>query len=155
VGRVRSTDEIIVDDRIEVLYPQVCLNLSKRKFLAQQAEKLIYCSLLGWRKDRCGIHGQNIWRVRKARGLKQTALAESCGYSAKGSGTRSKIKRGHLVIDMIVADRSARACGVQPTELFVAPEGEVLTNAPQPLPAGIRRILDIWQALGPNDLQTV
>src|SRR5919108_5165930 len=62
--------------------------------------------------------GRNIRRLRKARGLKQTTLAEMCGYSAKASGTTSKIERGQIAIDVNVAGRIARALEVELPELF-------------------------------------
>ena len=99
--------------------------------------------------------GENIRRLRKARGLKQTALAELCGYSAKGSGTISKIERGRLVIDVNMAEHMAQALEVETSALFVGPEAEASRVIPQPLPPEIRRMLAIWSTLSPNERQVL
>jgi transcriptional regulator with XRE-family HTH domain len=99
--------------------------------------------------------GENIRRLRKARGLKQTALAELSGYSAKGSGTISKIERGHLVIDINMAERMARALDVAPSALFAGPETEASREIPRPLPPEIRRMLAIWSTLSPSEREVL
>jgi len=99
--------------------------------------------------------GQNIRRLRRARGLKQTALAELCGYSSKGSGTISKIEGGQMVVDISVAERIARALEVDPTELFLRREEQTLTSGGPSTPAEMQCTLLVWQALGTEERQTL
>jgi transcriptional regulator with XRE-family HTH domain len=100
--------------------------------------------------------GRNIRRLRKARGLKQTTLAEMCGYSAKASGTISKIERGQIAIDVNVAGRIARALGVELPELFQG-EAPATTGASgqEVVPPDAQRLLALWPQLAPNDRETL
>ena len=108
-------------------------------------------AMLGWGYDRSRARGRNIRRLRKAQGLKQTTLAEICGYSAEASGTVSKIERGQIAVDVNVAGRIAHALGVDLPELFqvevpASPEASAL-------PSDAQRLLALWQRLMPDDRQ--
>ena len=101
------------------------------------------------------IVGENIRRLRRARGWKQTDLAERAGYALGSSGTISKIERGRMAVDVIGLQRIADALDVDISVLFArvrsAADQTVQETPAEKLPTTLRLAFAIAQMLAEND----
>jgi transcriptional regulator with XRE-family HTH domain len=101
------------------------------------------------------IVGENIRRLRKARGWKQTDLAERAGYALGSSGTISKIERGLMAVDVNALQRVAEALDVDISELFVRARSAVDQIVSETLlegwPTAVREVVERALSLAEDD----
>lgn len=68
------------------------------------------------KEDAKKIYGQNLRRLRLARGMSQEELAKALGYTNRSSINKIEIGRSSIPSDKIA--RTAEVLGVSPLELF-------------------------------------
>lgn len=68
-------------------------------------------------------YGENLKRLRIARGMSQEELAKALGYTNRSSINKIEIGRSNIPTDKIA--RTAEVLGVSPLELFDTDETEV------------------------------
>lgn len=75
------------------------------------------------REDAKRRYGENLKRLRIARGMSQEELAKALGYTNRSSINKIEIGRSNIPTDKIA--RTAEVLGVSPLELFDTTETEV------------------------------
>lgn len=68
------------------------------------------------------VFGENLRRIRTARGMSQEELAKALGYTNRSSINKIEIGRSNIPTDKI--KRAAEVLGVSPLDLFQTAEGE-------------------------------
>jgi len=90
------------------------------------------------REDAKKRYGENLKRLRIARGMSQEELAKALGYTNRSSINKIEIGRSNIPTDKIA--RTAEVLGVSPLELFDTAETYEVSMIPQEtLPAGTYR----------------